>query len=78
MLTTYDTRGLQVTQIHADNEWACIHEEIRLENMNAVAAGEHVGGIEISSRALKEGTRDYVQRLPYKQYPKIMVIECVT
>ena len=74
VLNTYHSRGLRVTQINADNEFTCIREEVRPANMNIVAAGEHVGYIERLGRILKEGTRGHVNRLPYKRYPKIMVI----
>ena len=74
VLNNYHSRGLRVTQINTYNEFACVREEVRIANMNIVAAGEHVRDIEISGRTLKEGTRGHVHRLPYKQYPKIMVI----
>ena len=46
----YHSRGLTVTQLNTDNEFRCIEEEIRPIKLNVVAADEHVGNVERSTR----------------------------
>ena len=64
-------------QINADNEFACVEEEITPVKMNIVAAGQHVGDVERSIRTIKEGTRYHVHRLPYRRYPACMIRGCL-
>ena len=68
IINMYHARGLRVTQINTDNEFACIREQIRPTNLNMVAAGEHVSNVERSIRTIKEGTRCHMRRLPYNRY----------
>ena len=69
-INIYHAQGLKVTQIYANNEFAYIQEEVRPENLNIVAAEDHVGNIERSGRTIKEGTQWNVHRLPYVNYSK--------
>ena len=75
-INVYHSRNLRVTQLNADNEFACIEDEMRSTKMNVVAAGEHVGGIERSNRIVQEGTRQLIHTNPYERYPRIMVKGC--
>ena len=72
-INVYHARGLEVTQLNTDNEFACIEEDIRPVKLNVVAANEHVGNVERSTRTIKECTRCHIHRNPYKRYPKTMV-----
>ena len=78
VINIYEARGFQVAQINADNKFECIREDMRPIPLNIVAAGEHVGDVERSNRTIKERTRCHVHRLPFAQYPKEMVIGCIT
>ena len=73
----YEARGLTVEQVHGDNEFECIREDIRPINLNITAADEHVSTIERSIKTIKERARCQVQYLPYAKYPRVMVIGCV-
>ena len=74
----YHTRGLTVVRLNADNEFACIKDDILPTNLNMVTAKDYVGDVERSSRTVKESTRCHVHRLPYERYTKLMVMGCVT
>ena len=77
-MAIYQARGLDVSQIYADNKFECIEDLIRPARLHMVGAGEHVGDVERSVHTIKECTRCHVQRLPYKYHPKIMVSGMVT
>ena len=71
----YHARGLNVCDIHADNEFECIREHIRPIDLDIVPADSHVGEVERSIRSLKERIRSTVHGLPFKRLPKLMVTE---
>ena len=77
IINLYHARNITVKQINADNEFACVEEEITPVKMNIVAAGQHVGDVERSIRTIKEGTRYHVHRLPYRRYPACMIRGCL-
>ena len=77
VIKLYQSRGLIVEQIHGDNEFECIREDIRPVLLNISAADEHVSMIERSIRTIKDRTRSQVQYLPYNKYPRTLVIGCV-
>ena len=76
IINTYQARGITVTQINADNEFACAADEVLPTRLNIAASEEHVGDVERSIRYIKEGTRKHINRLPYTHYPKVMVTGC--
>jgi hypothetical protein len=45
IIKLYQSRGFHVCDIHADNEFECIREEIRPIEMNVVPADSHVGEV---------------------------------
>ena len=65
VVNIYNARGLQISQITADNEFDFIREHMRHIPINIVAAGEHVILIKRSNITVKEHTRCHVHRLPY-------------
>ena len=73
----YRARGLNVTQVSADNEFECIRDDLLPVFLNIVAADEHVSNIERSIRTVKERTRCHIHHLPYARYPKLLVAGCV-
>jgi len=69
-LNKYQARGgLTVVQINADNEFECIHANIRPTTLSIVAEEEHVDSIERAIRTNKGDTRAHIHRLPYTHYP---------
>ena len=73
----YKTRGLRLCDIHADNEFECIREDLRPVHMNIVPADSHVGEVERSVRTIKERLRSCVHGLPFKRLPKLMITHMV-
>jgi hypothetical protein len=73
IIKLYQSRGFHVCDIHADNEFECIREEIRPIEMNVVPADSHVGEVERSIRTIKERLRTCVHGLPFRRLPKLMI-----
>jgi hypothetical protein len=71
----YQSRGLTVTDVHADLEFECLRQHLLPINLNVVAADSHVGEVERSIRTIKERNRSTVHGLPFKGLPKLMVKE---
>jgi hypothetical protein len=71
----YQARGFIIRDIHADNEFECIRENLLPIDMHIVPADSHVGEIERSIRTLKERIRSTVHGLPFKRLPKLLVKE---
>ena len=71
----YHARGLTICDIHADNEFECIREQVLPIDMHIVPADSHVGEIERSIRTIKERIRATAHGLPFKRLPKLMVTE---
>jgi len=71
VINIYNSRGTNINQINADNEFECIQENVR--PTNTVAVEEHVGIIERAIRTNKDDTRCHVHRLCFTHYPIAMV-----
>jgi len=78
VINLYQSRGLVVRDVHADNEFECIRDDIRPIDMNIVPADSHVGEIERSIRTIKERLRSCVHGLPFKRLPKLMITHLVS
>jgi hypothetical protein len=78
VIKLYTARGLNVCDVHADSEFACICEDIRPVAINIVPPDSHVGEIERSIRTIKERLRTCVHGLPFKRLPKLMLSEMIT
>ena len=72
----YKVRGLDVNNIHADNEFECCRDEIRPIQLDIVGVGIHVGEVERSICTIKERVKCTTHHLPFKRYPKIMTTGC--
>ena len=77
VINMYHARGFEVTDFHADNEFAPIQQRILPVLSNIVAADDHVGQVERSIRTIKERVRALVHGLPYRRYPSLLVREIV-
>ena len=77
IINTYHARGINITQINGDNEFACVGTALLPSRMNVMAADEHVGDVERSIRHIKDGTRTQINGLPYTHYLKSMIVGCV-
>ena len=77
VINLYQSRGLEVETIHADNEFKCVREELRPIILDVTAADQHVSMIERSIRTIKDRTRSQIQFLPYTKYPRNMIVGCV-
>ena len=73
VLNMYQARGFNVPDIHGNNEFACITQDILPTRMNVTAADNHVGDFERSICTTKERVRTTVHGLPFKRIPKLMV-----
>ena len=63
VIKLYQSRGFKVSDIHADNEFECIRENVRPVEMNIVP----------SVRTIKERLRTCVHGLPFERLPKLMI-----
>ena len=73
----YKIRGLQVKNIHADNEFECCRDELSPIVLDIVGAGMHVGEVERSIRTIKERIRCSTHSLPFRKYPKMLTTGCI-
>jgi len=64
--------------IHGDNEFQCIKEDMRPINMNITAPDGHVGEVERSIRTIKDRARSTVHGLPFKRLPRLFIRELVS
>jgi hypothetical protein len=77
VVNLYEHRGFEIMDIHADNEFECIRDDIRPIELDIVPVDEHVGEVERSIRTIKERARCTIHGLPYRRYPKAMIIDLV-
>jgi len=70
----YGGRGINIENVHADNEFAKIRDDIN-SNLICCAANEDVERIERRIRLIKERNRCYWVNLPNKKAPKVMIDE---
>jgi hypothetical protein len=73
VINFYKAREFTVTRVEADQEFACIENELLLTPLNVADGYDHVAEVERSIRTIKERTRCLVQGLPFKYIPRIMM-----
>ena len=73
----YENREFKVTSLITDIEFECIRNNIGRIVLQTVPVDDHVGDIEVSIKLVKKDLRCTVQGLPYKRYPKLMIIEMI-
>ena len=75
----YALRGFVVTQIHGDNQFTCLTDELAEQPLSAVfhpvGANCHEPFIERDNRTSKERCRCIVAGLPFKRMTKRMIME---
>ena len=65
VIRLYNSQGLKIVQVAANNEFDCLREYIRPVMLNMVATDEHVSEVERSIRVIKERARCRFHSLPY-------------
>ena len=73
VINLYNSRGLVIRDIHANNEFACIHEDIRPIGMNIVPADSHVGEVERLICTMNEPLHLCTHSLPFKCLLRLLV-----
>ncbi|VEU41596.1 unnamed protein product [Pseudo-nitzschia multistriata] len=77
----YISRGFKVTQIHGDNQFKCLRDDLLGMKppiqLHCVPAGQHEPTVERSNRTVKENVRSIFTSLPIKRLPKRCLIELV-
>ena len=73
----YGGRGFEVTEIRADGEFGGIENDVSPVKMDIVANDEHVPEVERSIRTIKESSRTIVHGLPFRRFPRAIVLELV-
>ena len=76
ILRLYNKVGIEVTMIHADNEFIAIFKEVHEDwyvDLIFSLPQEHVPDIEHENRVLQERFRVVLYRLPFRKLPKAMI-----
>ena len=74
----YSARGFKITDIHADNEFKKIENEVLPVRLHLCGTDDHVPEIERSVQTQKNENRSVCHAMPYKCLPRIMVRELIT
>ena len=71
----YVRRVMIISHVHGDGEFdkKKIKDTIKPATMKIRAPDKHCGPAERAVRTIKERTRCQVHRLPYKQYPQVLL-----
>ena len=72
-ITLHNTRGFEVNELIADNEFSCIKDDIISVLLNLMARGERCGDIENSIKFLKERLHCLWNGLPFCCVPWVMI-----
>ena len=72
IVNVYRARGFIVTEIHADQEFTCLHHKPGFEDINFTftATDDHVHEVERSIRTIKERVRAGFHSLPFERIPR--------
>jgi len=70
----YHSRGFEIDEVLADNEFQCIEADILPTRLNLVSRNEHVGEVENSNKYLKQTVRSLLCSVGARRVPKAMVI----
>ena len=77
VINLYQSTGFTIPDIHCDNEFYCLENDLYPIQLNVTPADDHVGEIERSIRTIKERVRTTIHGLPFRRYPKLMIREVV-
>ena len=77
VIKIYTYRVFKVLDIHGDQEFKCILEDMSPTAAKIVTTDDHVDEVESSIRVFKERCRCIIHQPPYKRYTKLKIIELV-
>jgi len=77
IMDVYARGGFQVGTVLMDNEFECLRSLVPIIVVNTTAANEHVPEIERRIHLIKERGRGYLNTLPYKKIPQLMLVELI-
>ena len=73
----YHSRGFRVVEIHADNEFETVADDILPARLVCCGTDEHIPEIERSIQTQKNENRSLCHSMPYNTIPRIMVREII-
>ena len=73
----YHARGFRIVELHADNEFTKVGNEILPVRLKDCGTDQHVPEIERSVQTQKHETRSVTHAMPYHCIPRVMVREMV-
>ena len=73
----YHSRGFEIHEVLADNEFQCLEADILPTRLNLVSRNEHVGDVENSNKYLKQTVRCLLSSTGARRVPKAMVIGAI-
>ena len=73
----YNARGFKITDIHADNEFQKVQNEVLPARLQLCGTDDHVPEIERSVQTQKNENRTVCHAMPYKCLPRIMIREII-
>ena len=73
----YNTRGFRVIEVHAENEFEKVKQDLLPVRLCTVGTDEHVPEVERSVQTQKNENRAVCYAMPYKCFPRVMVREIV-
>jgi hypothetical protein len=68
-----ETRTFEMSRVEADQEFACVANDLLPAALNVADADDHVAKAERSIRTIKERVRCIVQGLPCRRLPKVIM-----
>ena len=74
----YHARGFRIVELHADNEFNKVEQDILPVRLRCCGVDDHVPEIERSVQTQKNENRTVCHAMPYKCFPRVMVRELVT
>ena len=77
VIQLYRSRGFSIPDIHCDNEFACLANDLSPIQLNITTKDDHVGEVERSIRTIKERIRTTIHGLPFRRIPQLMLKELV-
>ncbi len=73
----YNARGFRIVEIHADNEFSKVENDILPIRLHCCGVDDHVPEVERSVRTQKNENRSVCHAMPYKCIPRVMVRQLI-
>ena len=77
VIRLYASRGFAVRDVHGDQEFECLRDDLAPIHLETVPADSHVGEVERSNRTVQERARACAHGLPFKRLPKLLITSMV-